>query len=253
MDGGHPLRHHEHRRGRPASIEFEEKPQEPKSNHGLHGHLHLHLEEAARVPDAGRRRPAQSSNDFGKNIIPAMLDDGRADVRLSLSRATGRTWAPSTACGRPTWTCSTLPMPTRPVRRQVAHLCAATPAWLPISSPTAPVCSNSHDHRGLRGLRRCGLTACSSAGVTVREGAAVSADSVVMPGAVIEARRAGAAGPSSSEDAVIGAGATVGDGHGQHRRGQDSGCASGRRRARSRPGSSVPVPETLSIRMTSMK
>ena len=30
--------------------EFEEKPKEPKSNAGFHGHLHFHLEKAAGIP-----------------------------------------------------------------------------------------------------------------------------------------------------------------------------------------------------------
>ncbi len=45
-----------------------------------------------------------SDNDFGKNIIPAMLKR-RERCWLTALRATGRTWAPSTPCGKPIWIC----------------------------------------------------------------------------------------------------------------------------------------------------
>ena len=54
---------------------FAEKAQEPQEQPGLHGDLYLHLAEAAGL-SAGRRGRPTSDNDFGKNIIPAMLAAG---------------------------------------------------------------------------------------------------------------------------------------------------------------------------------
>ena len=57
--------------------EFEEKPKHPKSNHGLHGHLHLQLEASCGEYLIDDEADPKSSNDFGKNIIPDMLGERR--------------------------------------------------------------------------------------------------------------------------------------------------------------------------------
>ena len=53
--------------------EFAEKAQGAQEQSGVHGHLYLHLEQAAGVPAADDEADPNTDNDFGKNIIPAML------------------------------------------------------------------------------------------------------------------------------------------------------------------------------------
>ena len=84
-------------------VEFEEKPPQPKSNLASMGIYCFSWHELRHylVED---EKDTDSQNDFGKNIIPNMLRDGKTMVRTAL-RATGRTWAPSTPCGTPIWIC----------------------------------------------------------------------------------------------------------------------------------------------------
>ena len=103
--------------------EFEEKPQHPKSTLASMG-IYVFTWSKLRQYLIDDEADPNSSNDFGKNIIPNML---------TASPAIGRTWAPSTPCGMPTWTCwpptaaSTCMIPAGP----------STPA-APSSPPTSP-------------------------------------------------------------------------------------------------------------------
>lgn len=56
-------------------IEFEEKPKEPKSTKASMGIYIFNRSLLAKYLEADEKNP-ESSNDFGKNIIPAMLDAG---------------------------------------------------------------------------------------------------------------------------------------------------------------------------------
>lgn len=56
-------------------VEFEEKPAEPKSNLASMG-IYIFKYEALKKYLTDDERDASSSNDFGKNIIPKMLEDG---------------------------------------------------------------------------------------------------------------------------------------------------------------------------------
>lgn len=55
-------------------VEFEEKPEHPKSNLASHGYLYLQLETASQNASC-RYEERGSSHDFGKDIIPALLND----------------------------------------------------------------------------------------------------------------------------------------------------------------------------------
>jgi glucose-1-phosphate adenylyltransferase len=93
---------YEHRENN-VIVEFEEKPKKPKNNKASMGGVHVTWD---KLRNTFRRTPPtpDSSNDFGKNIIPNMLAESKSCTPTIL-RGTGRTWAPSKACGRPTWTC----------------------------------------------------------------------------------------------------------------------------------------------------
>ena len=56
-------------------IEFEEKPAQPKSN-PIDGHRHLQLKLLRKMLTADMVNP-DSNHDFGKDIIPTMLNDGK--------------------------------------------------------------------------------------------------------------------------------------------------------------------------------
>jgi glucose-1-phosphate adenylyltransferase len=106
-----------------------------------------------------------SQNDFGKNIIPKMLADGRS-WRPTASPATGRTWARWTPCGTPTWTCS-----------------PRSPAWTCWTSPGPSTPGASTSPPPTWGLPPGSPTARSTAAAIID---GTVQNSVLSPGAVIE-------------------------------------------------------------------
>ena len=85
-------------------VEFEEKPKQPKSNKASMG-IYIFSWAKLRAYLTADEADKTSANDFGKNIIPAMLND----KQVITSRATGRTSARLSPCGKRTWTCSACP------------------------------------------------------------------------------------------------------------------------------------------------
>ncbi len=75
VGGGLPLWYYGDRRGRPyLRICREAGPAQEQQS--LYGRVCIQLEQAAPVLGAGRGKHPNSANDFGKNVIPAMLNAG---------------------------------------------------------------------------------------------------------------------------------------------------------------------------------
>ena len=116
-------------------VEFEEKPKNPKSNKASMG-VYIFTWAKLRQYLIADEENKKSSNDFGKNIIPAMLADHAASRVPTTSMATGRTWAPSRACGKPIWICWPRPCPSTCMTKSGAFM-PGIPAWLLTTSPRA--------------------------------------------------------------------------------------------------------------------
>ena len=85
--------------------EFEEKPKHPKSTLASMG-IYIFNWKKLRAALIADEADPNSSNDFGKNIIPMMLGNGDK-LMAGSSTVTGKTSEPSPRCGTLTWTCST--------------------------------------------------------------------------------------------------------------------------------------------------
>ena len=118
-----------------ASPKFAEKPAHPEPmpgradvRAGLDGHLRLQHRSAARGAAVDDADDADSTHDFGKNIIPR-CHRAAAGVRLSVPRradaarrATGATWAPSMPSGEANLELIGVTPGAQPLRRGVADL-----------------------------------------------------------------------------------------------------------------------------------
>ncbi len=85
--------------------EFQEKPPVPKSNLASMGIYIFNWDMLKKYLDRGRGRP-QLQERLRQEHHPRPAADGRKMYAYRFA-ATGRTWAPSTACGKPTWKCWT--------------------------------------------------------------------------------------------------------------------------------------------------
>ena len=81
--------------------EFQEKPPVPKSNLASMGIYIFNWDILKKYLEEDEADP-NSKNDFGMNIIPRCCATAARCMRTT-STATGVTWVPSTACGKPTW------------------------------------------------------------------------------------------------------------------------------------------------------
>ena len=217
--------------GEDTITEFEEKPKQPKSNLASMGIYVFSWKKLRAVPHRRTRTTPASSNDFGKNIIPAMLNAGEKMVRLPLrGLLEGRRHARFplgrehgyARAGQRAEPARQRTGPSTPVRQ------SEPPAYL---GETAEV-DHSVVTRRLGGRGRGTTIPCSRSAVTVAEGAEVEY-SILMPGAVVE-RGARVAYAILGENVRVGENARVGASpeaappeavghHGRRPRGTDRG------------------------------
>ena len=185
--------------------EFEEKPAHPKSNKASMG-VHIFTWEKLRQYLVADAEDPNSSNDFGKNIIPKMLDDQQRMFAYDFEGY----WK-DVGTIESLWEANmdllTLPMPID-LYDAKWRIYGRNPGLAPHFIAEGASVRNSLITEGCEVYGHVDHSVIFS-GVTIREGATVK-DSVVMPGAVIE-RGAQVQRAIVSEDAVIGAGATVGE------------------------------------------
>ena len=128
--------------------EFQEKPPVPKSNLASMGIYIFNWDVLKKYLIEDEADP-NSKNDFGMNIIPALLRDGRKMYAYPLP-VTGVTWAPSTAYGKPTWKCWTPRTPALISLIRLGRSTAATPCCPPRRSASAPLCRTPSSPRAAR-------------------------------------------------------------------------------------------------------
>ncbi|MBE5782004.1 MAG: glucose-1-phosphate adenylyltransferase [Clostridiales bacterium] len=188
--------------------EFEEKPANPKSNNASMGVYVFTWEKLKQYLIADDQDP-NSSNDFGKNIIPTMLKDGQRMVAYSFNDY----WK-DVGTIESLWEANMDLLEKDPeinLHDKKFRIYARNLGMLP--QYLAPTChvENSLITEGCE-VMGSAVHSILSSGVVVEEGAQVI-DSVIMPGAKIEAgavvRRAIVA-----ENAVVSKDAQVGEGEG---------------------------------------
>ena len=185
--------------------EFEEKPAHPKSNKASMG-VYIFTWEKLRRYLAADAEDSNSSNDFGKNIIPKMLNDQQRMFAYDF-----KGYWKDVGTIESLWEANmdllTLPMPID-LYDAKWRIYGRNPGLAPHFIAEGAGVRSSLITEGCEVFGNVDHSVIFS-GVTIRKGATVK-DSVVMPGAVIE-RGAQVQRAIVSEDAVIGAGATVGE------------------------------------------
>ena len=186
-------------------VEFEEKPKNPKSNKASMG-IYIFTWEKLRAYLTADEADKTSSNDFGKNIIPAMLNDKQVMVAYNFEGY----WK-DVGTIESLWEANmdllSTPMPID-LHDKKWRIYAKNPGLAPHFIAKG---ADVQDSLITEGCMIYGKVSHSvlSAGVTVEEGANVQ-DAVVMPGAVIK-RGAVVRRAIVAENAVIGAGSLVGE------------------------------------------
>ena len=186
-------------------IEFEEKPKNPKSNKASMG-IYIFTWEKLRAYLTADEADKTSSNDFGKTIIPAMLNDKQVMVAYNFEGY----WK-DVGTIESLWEANmdllSTPMPID-LHDKKWRIYAKNPGLAPHFIAKG---ADVQDSLITEGCMIHGKVSHSvlSAGVLVEEGANVQ-DAVVMPGAVIK-RGAVVRRAIVAENAVIGAGSLVGE------------------------------------------
>ena len=185
--------------------EFEEKPKHPKSNNASMGVYVFSWEKLRHYLVADEKNP-ESSNDFGKNIIPAMLRDGQRMTAYSFSGY----WK-DVGTVESLWEANMdllKPAPEIDLHDKKFRIYARNMGYPPQYIDQSARVENCLATEGcvIRGEAEHSVL---SSDVTVEAGARVI-DSVIMPGACIKAG-AQVVRAIVSENAVVGAGARVGE------------------------------------------
>ena len=190
-------------------VEFEEKPAHPKSNNASMGVYVFTWDKLRKYLEEDEQNPA-SQNDFGKNIIPTMLQEG---CKLTAYSFAGY-WK-DVGTIESLWEANMDLLEQEPpidLHDKSWRICARNDGLKPQYIAEGALLSNCLVTEGCEVLGEVNHSILSS-GVRVEKGAKII-DSVIMPGAVIEenavVRRAIVA-----ENAVVSAGATVGDEEGK--------------------------------------
>ncbi|MDO5144209.1 MAG: glucose-1-phosphate adenylyltransferase [bacterium] len=186
-------------------IEFEEKPKNPKSNKASMG-VYIFTWEKLRKYLIADEEDKKSSNDFGKNIIPAML----ADKQVMCAYNFEGYWK-DVGTIESLWEANmdllSTPMPID-MHDKKWRIYARNPGYAPHYIAKGATVSDSLITEGCEVFGHVEHSVLF-AGVTVEEGATII-DGVVMPGAVVK-RGAIVRRAIVAEGAVIGAGSVVGE------------------------------------------
>ncbi len=185
--------------------EFEEKPANPKSNKASMGVYIFTWEKMRKYLTEDAENP-NSSNDFGKNIIPTMLNEGQRMFAYDFEGY----WK-DVGTIESLWEANMdlleMPMPIDLYDKKW-RIYARNPGLTPNFIAEGGSAKNSLITEGCEVYGRVEHSVLF-AGVTVKEGAVVE-DSVIMPGATIE-RGAIVRRAIIAEGAVIGAGSLIGE------------------------------------------
>ena len=185
--------------------EFEEKPANPKSNKASMGVYIFTWEKLRKYLTEDAANP-NSSNDFGKNIIPTMLNEGQRMYAYDFEGY----WK-DVGTIESLWEANMdlleMPMPIDLYDKKW-RIYSRNPGKAPHFVAEGGSAHNSLMTEGCEVYGRVEHSILF-AGVTVKEGAVVE-DSVIMPGAVIE-RGAVVRRAIIAEGAVIGAGSAIGE------------------------------------------
>ena len=191
--------------GEDTITEFEEKPKQPRSNLASMG-IYVFSWKKLRAYLIADENDAGSSNDFGKNIIPAMLNDKQVMVAYNFEGY----WK-DVGTIESLWEANmdllSVPMPID-LHDKKWRIYAKNPGLAPHYIAKGAVVSDSLVTEGSE-VYGSVQHSVIFAGVTIEEGASVI-DSVVMPYAVIK-RGAVVRRAIVAENAVIGAGCMVGE------------------------------------------
>ena len=186
-------------------VEFEEKPKNPKSNKASMG-IYIFTWSKLRAYLTADEADKTSSNDFGKNIIPSMLNDAQKMVAYNFEGY----WK-DVGTIESLWEANmdllAQPMPID-LHDKKWRIYAKNPGLPPHCIAKGAVVKDSLITEGGEIYGKVEHSVVF-AGVTVEEGASVI-DAVVMPGAVIK-RGAVVRRCIIAEKAVVGAGALVGE------------------------------------------